>query len=163
MNYFKITKFDTANGPGIRVVLWVSGCSHYCKNCQNQETWDPSAGNEFTEDSFKEVIKSIDKSFINGITFSGGDPLYPKNKDTITRIAKYIKENYPNKTIWCYTGYLYEQIKHLDIIQYLDVLVDGEYHDWERNITLPYCGSENQRVIDVKKTIQNDKVILYSN
>lgn len=160
MNYIKITKFDIANGPGVRVVLWVAGCSHYCKECQNKETWDPSTGIEFTDKSFNELIESINKPFIKGITFSGGDPLYIKNRSTITEIAKYIREYYPEKTIWCYTGYLYEEIKNLDIIKYLDVLVDGEYHNWERNICLPYCGSENQRVIDIKKTIKLGTVTL---
>ena len=161
MNYIKITKFDTSNGPGIRVVLWTAGCSHHCNNCHNRETWDPQSGIEFTDATFNELIESINKPFIKGITFSGGDPLYPKNKDTITEIAKYIRSKFPQKSIWCYTGYLYEQVQDLEVINYLDVLVDGEYHDWERNITLPYCGSENQRVIDIKKTQQYGKIILY--
>lgn len=158
MNYIRITKADTNNGPGVRTVLWVAGCNHHCKECQNPDTWNLSAGQEFTDETMNELIESVSRPTCKGLTFSGGDPLHPLNKDKITSIAKYVRENYPEKSIWCYTGYTYEQIKDLEIIKYLDVLVDGEYVHELRNITQPYCGSENQRVIDVQKTLKSNEI-----
>ena len=149
MNYHKITKFDTANGPGIRSVLWVSGCIHNCPGCHNPQTHDITSGQLFTTNTLNELLDSIKSPHIKGVTFSGGDPLHPANRDEITSIAKKIKETYPTKDIWLYTGYLYEDIKSLEVMNYIDVLVDGKFILDQRDITLLYRGSHNQRVIDV--------------
>ena len=161
MRYQKITRYDTANGPGIRTVLWVSGCSHHCKGCHNPMTWDPDRGTLFTLNTLDEIIESISPPYISGITFSGGDPLYPDNREEITIAAKFIKSSLPNKSIWLYTGYLYEEVKDLDIMDYIDVLIDGEFILEQRDITLLYRGSPNQRVIDVQSSINHNKLILY--
>ena len=161
MNYCKITSFDTANGPGIREVLWVSGCNHCCPECQNPETWDKKAGKLFDDKAMNRLMKELSEPFREGITFSGGDPLFPENREKVTEIARRIYNELPSKTIWCYTGYLYEQVKDLEIMEYLDVLVDGEFHIAEKDLTLVYCGSRNQRVIDIQKTRENNEIILY--
>lgn len=161
MNYMKITKYDTANGFGIRDVLWVSGCEHHCPECHNQETWDCSAGKEFTEDTLKEILKDMDAPFRKGITFSGGDPLHPNNRETVTEVARRVREAHPEKSIWCYTGYRYDDVKELDIMKYLDVLVDGRFIIAQKDMTLPYCGSKNQRVIDVPKTRETGNIVLW--
>lgn len=161
MNYIKITSFDTANGPGIRTVLWVAGCNHNCPECQNPDTWDENAGISFDNDAMNKLLDDMSQPYRAGLTFSGGDPLYPNNIDTITKIAKEIKTRFPEKTIWCYTGYLYEDVKDLEIMKYVDVLVDGEFHIKEKDLRLIYCGSSNQRVIDVQKTRLMKEIILY--
>ena len=114
MNYHNITKEDMLNGEGLRTVLWVAGCNHYCKGCQNPETWDACGGIPFDESAKQEIMESLEPDYIDGITFSGGDPLYPGNRQTVTEIAKEIKQKYPEKTIWSYTGFLYEDVKDLD-------------------------------------------------
>lgn len=161
MNYQKITKFDTANGPGIRTTLWVSGCSHYCKGCHNPQTWDPDSGNLFTIDTLAEIRNSLEPDYIAGLTISGGDPLYPDNIAMILFLVKYIKQFYPNKSIWMWTGYLYEDIKGYSILDYVDVLVDGPFILEQRDITLSYRGSPNQRVIDLHKTREKGDVVLW--
>ena len=160
MRYNQLEYFSVANGVGVRTVLWVQGCEHHCKECHNPETWNFTDGHEYTKETENKIIESLKPSYIKGITFSGGDPLHPKNIDTITELAKHIREVYPDKSIWCYTGYLRDEIKDKDIVNYLDVLVDGEFHIDEKNITLPFCGSENQKVIDVKKTLLSNKIVL---
>ena len=162
MNYMKITKFDTANGVGIRDVLWVTGCEHHCPECHNPETWDCSVGKEFTDETLQEILNDMNCAFRKGITFSGGDPLHPNNRDTIAKIAQKIREEYPEKSIWCYTGYRYDDVKNLDIMRYLDVLVDGRFIVAQKDITLKYCGSKNQRVIDVQKTRETGNIVLWS-
>lgn len=154
MNYHNITKDDMLNGDGLRAVLWVSGCSHGCKECQNPITWDPDGGLLFDENAKKELFDILDKDYISGITFSGGDPLYPGNRDEVTSLAKEIKSKYPKKTIWLYTGYLFEEIKDLEVIKYLDVLVDGPFMIDKKNTQAKWKGSDNQRVIDVRKTLE---------
>ena len=161
MNYHKIEKFSTNNGDGIRVVLWVSGCSLNCKNCQNPETHDYQSGILWTQESEQKLFESLDKEYISGITFSGGHPLEPYNIDIITNLSKTIKEKFPNKTQWLYTGYIWENIKNLEIIKYLDVIVDGPYIDALRDISLKWRGSSNQRVINVQKSLQTGKLILW--
>lgn len=160
MRFHKITHFDTSNGIGVREVLWVSGCEHHCKNCHNPETWDRFSGKEFTNKDFNNLIKNLDKDYIDGITFSGGDPLAPYNIATVTLIAKYIKENFPSKTIWCYTGYSWEEVNDLEIMKYINVLVDGEFKEELKNITLLFKGSENQRVINVDKTRETGEICI---
>lgn len=161
MKYHNITKADMLNGDGLRVVLWVSGCSHKCKGCHNPITWDSNCGLLFTDKEKEEIFEQLEQEYISGITFSGGDPLYLTNREEITKLAKEIKEKYPNKTIWLYTGYTYEEIKDLEIIQYLDILVDGEFVQDLFNEKLEWCGSSNQRIIDVKNTLLQNKIILY--
>ncbi len=161
MNYIKITSFDTANGPGIRDVLWVAGCNHCCKEGQNPETWDKHAGKPFDEKAMNRLMKELSEDFREGITFSGGDPLFPENREKVTEIARKIYNELPTKSIWLYTGYLYEQVKDLEIMEYIDVLVDGEFHIDEKDLMLVYCGSRNQRVIDVQKTRDEGKIVLY--
>ncbi len=161
MRFHNITKDDMLNGDGLRVVLWVAGCSHYCQECQNPITWDPNGGIPFTEDSKKELFETLGKSYISGITFSGGDPLYQTNEPEILKLAKEIREKFPDKTIWLYTGASWEEIQDHEIIGYVDVLVDGEYVKELRNTQLYWRGSSNQRVIDVKRTLQDREIRLH--
>lgn len=163
MNYHNITKDDMLNGDGLRGVLWVAGCDHMCKECQNPITWDPNGGILFDDKAKKELFCILDKDYISGVTFSGGDPLFPGNRDEITSLAKEIKEKYPNKTIWLYTGYLFEEIKDLEIIKYLDVIVDGPFLIDEKNTQAKWKGSNNQRVIDVKRTISEGGIHEHTN
>lgn len=162
MRYHNITKDDMLNGDGLRVVLWVAGCSHHCKECQNPQTWDPDGGIPFDADAKAEIFDQLDKPYIDGITFSGGDPLHEQNVIPCTKLAKEIKEKYPDKTIWLYTGYVWEKIRHLEIIKYLDVLVDGPFDIATRDVTLKWKGSPNQRVIDVQKTRELNLVVLHA-
>lgn len=153
-----------ANGTGIRVVLWVSGCRLYCKNCQNPSTWGFNSGKPFDELAKQELFEALDKPYIQGITFSGGHPLEPENFDTILNLAKEIKEKFPTKDIWLYTGYLYEELYYRQIsriLLYIDVLVDGKFVEEEKDLTLKWRGSKNQRVIDIQETLKQGKVILY--
>lgn len=163
MNYIKITKVDIANGPGCRTVLWVSGCNHECKGCHNPQTWDCNVGAEFNNDSLNELLDSLEPDYIAGLTFSGGDPLYPKNRNTVMDIAKIVKEKYPQKNIWLWTGYLWDEIKDISGLENVDVVVDGPYIEEQRNISLPYSGSMNQRVLDCKKSLELKHPVLYNN
>lgn len=150
------------NGDGLRVVLWVAGCTHKCKQCQNPITWDINGGLEFGESEKQEIFDQLDESYISGITFSGGDPLHPQNRQPVYELAKEIKEKYPDKTIWLYTGFLWEEIKDLPIVPYLDVLVDGEFKIDLLDPQLHWKGSSNQRVIDVPATLKSGKVVLHA-
>lgn len=161
MNYMKITKCDIANGPGCRVTLWVSGCEHHCLHCHNQNTWALNSGQEFTYESMEKLLSDLAPDYISGLTFSGGDPLHPENCSTVMLIAKICKEKFPNKTIWLWTGYLWEEVKCLYGIQNIDVLIDGEFVESSKDLSLKWRGSSNQRVIDVKKSIESNEVILY--
>lgn len=160
MKYLKISNFDTANGLGIGNVLWVSGCSHHCPQCHNPQTWDKNAGEEFTEEVLDNLLDKLKRPFIKRLTLSGGDPLFLGNRDEITNVVRKVKKNFPNIKIWCYTGYLWEEVKDLPCMDYIDVLVDGEFKINLKDITLPFCGSSNQRVIDVQKSLKMGKVIL---
>ncbi|MCI5954041.1 MAG: anaerobic ribonucleoside-triphosphate reductase activating protein [Lachnospiraceae bacterium] len=160
MRYHNITKDDMRNGDGLRVVLWVAGCNHCCKNCQNPITWDPDGGLAFDDAAKEEIFEQLDKSYISGITFSGGDPLHPSNRVGVRELMVEIKGKYPNKTIWLYTGDVWENILYYPMMKYVDVLVDGEFHDEEKDVKLLWKGSANQRVIDVQKTLaQPDPLI----
>ena len=147
------------NGDGLRVVLWVAGCSHCCKECQNPMTWDPNGGLPFDEAAKKEIFDQLDKSYISGITFSGGDPLHSANRDGVLALAKEIREKYPDKTIWLYTGYCWKDIYEEEIVNYLDVVVDGEFKIEEKDNTLMWKGSKNQKVIDVKRTLGSPDIL----
>lgn len=160
MRYHNITKDDMLNGDGLRVVLWVAGCSHGCKDCQNPITWDPQGGLPFTEEEKKEIFQELDQAYISGITFSGGDPLHPANIREVTALAREIRQRYPEKTIWLYTGYLWKEIVDLEIVNYLDVVVDGKFISAQKDITLPWRGSSNQKVIDVPSTLKEGKIVL---
>ncbi len=149
------------NGDGLRVVLWVSGCSHCCKECQNPITWDPNGGLLFDEEAKQEIFTELAKDYISGITFSGGDPLYFGNRSDVLKLAKEIRTDFPNKTIWMYTGFIWETIETLEIVKYLDVLVDGEFLIAQKNIQLYWRGSTNQRVIDVVASRASGKVVLH--
>ncbi len=154
MRYHNITKEDMLNGDGLRVVLWVSGCSHCCKECHNPVTWDPAGGLLFDDAAKKEIFDQLDKSYISGITFSGGDPLHAANRLDVRNFMAEIKKKYPDKTIWMYTGDSWENILHYAIMQYVDVLVDGEFQIEKKDNKLLWKGSSNQRVIDVQKTLE---------
>lgn len=149
MNYHNIVHCDMRNGTGLRVTLFVSGCNHHCKGCHNPQTWDPNSGIEFDEAAKQELFAELNKDYISGVTFSGGDPLFPSNREVILSLCKEIKTLYPNKNIWLYTGYKYEQVKHLEILKYIDVLIDGKYVEKLRSVNLPWVGSSNQKVIYV--------------
>ena len=136
MRYHNITRDDMLNGDGLRVVLWVAGCNHCCKECQNPVTWDPNGGLPFDQAAKQELFDQLEKSYISGVTFSGGDPLYPGNRMEITALAKEIREKFPEKTIWMYTGSLWETVKSYEVMKYVDVLVDGEYECDKRDTQL---------------------------
>ncbi|MBQ1310892.1 MAG: anaerobic ribonucleoside-triphosphate reductase activating protein [Blautia sp.] len=161
MRYHNITKDDMRNGDGLRVVLWVAGCSHGCRECQNPITWDPKGGLPFTEKEKEEIFSELEKDYISGITFSGGDPLHHANVRDVTELAKEIREKYPEKTIWLYTGSLWEETLGMPILSCLDVMVDGEFQLDKKDNQLHWKGSSNQRVIDVKKSLSAGKVVLY--
>ena len=161
MNYATIKKQDMLNGDGIRVSFWVSGCELHCYNCQNPEAWDKNFGQPYTEEVEKELFEALKKDYISGITFLGGQPLENYNIETVTQISKKIKEQLPQKTQWLYTGYHWNDIKDLEIIKYLDVVIDGPYIEELRDISLKWRGSSNQRVIDVKKTLETGQVVLW--
>ena len=161
MRYHNITKDDMLNGDGLRVVLWVSGCTHCCKDCHNPITWDPNGGLEFDESAKQEIFAELEKDYIHGITFSGGDPLHINNAYDVAELAKEIREKYPKKSIWLYTGGMWEDVKNMKVIPYLDVLIDGEFEVDKKDVNLHWVGSSNQRVIDVQKTLEKGEVILH--
>lgn len=163
MRYHNITTDDMLNGDGLRTVLWVAGCTHCCKECQNPITWDVNGGVPFDEAAKQELFEKLNHDYISGITFSGGDPLHPLNREPITALAKEIKETFPDKTIWLYTGFLWEDLQKEEILKYIDVLVDGEFMVDLLDTKLKWCGSSNQRIIDVPASLAFDKVILYVN
>ena len=144
------------NGEGLRVVLWVAGCSHCCRECQNPITWDPDGGLLFDETAQAEIMEQLEKPYISGITFSGGDPLHPANRLDVRELMAQIKERFPNKTIWLYTGDVWENIIRYFSMEYIDVLVDGEFETEQKDNKLLWKGSRNQRVIDVQKTLQQE-------
>lgn len=158
MRYHNITKDDMLNGDGLRVVLWVAGCSHCCKECHNPVTWDPDGGVPFDENARTEIFDQLDKSYISGITFSGGDPFHSANRPEVRSFMAEIKEKYPDKTIWLYTGDVWENVRNDAAMQYIDVLVDGEFVAEEKDTTLRWKGSRNQRVIDVQESLKQENV-----
>jgi anaerobic ribonucleoside-triphosphate reductase activating protein len=162
MRYADITTCDIANGTGIGVVLWCQGCSLNCPGCQNKCTHAAAEGKEFTLREEDLIIKELSRSQISRLTLSGGHPLEPYNIEACLMLCKRVKSELPNTQVWCYTGWLWEDVKDLELIKfYVDVLVDGPYIESLRDITLPWRGSSNQRVIDVKASIKNNSVVLY--
>lgn len=144
------------NGDGLRVVLWVSGCEHCCKDCQNPVTWDPNGGLLFDEQAKQEIWGQLEKSYISGLTLSGGDPLHPANRADIKELIQEAHEKFPQKTIWLYTGDSWETLYNDPVLQHVDVVVDGEYVVDQRDTQLRWRGSTNQRVIDVRRTLESD-------
>lgn len=169
MNYAEIKKTDIANGTGVRVSLFVSGCTHHCKGCFNAETWDFNYGKKFTKETEEELLQALKPDFIAGLTLLGGEPFEPDNQRRLLPFLKKVRETYPQKNIWCYTGYLLDEELLTEsrarcevtdeMLSLLDVLVDGEFVLEKKDITLQFRGSSNQRVIDVPKTLQEGKII----
>ena len=160
MRYNLIRKMDISNGPGVRVSVFMQGCSFHCKNCFNPETWNFEGGKEFTDDTINQVLELSDKEEIKGLSILGGEPMHPKNIEGTTKLAKAFKEKYPNKNIWVWSGFRFDQdLKDKEVLKYIDVLVDGQYKDELHDFTLKWKGSSNQRVIDVQKSIKSGKVI----
>lgn len=162
MRYNKIRKMDISNGPGVRVSIFMQGCTFNCKNCFNQETHDFNGGKEFTDAKIDRVLELCENENINGLSILGGEPLHPNNIEGTTKLAKAFKEKLPNKDIWIWSGFLFDKdLKDKEVMKYTDVLVDGRYVDELSNPTLKWKGSENQRVIDVQKSLNNNEVVLY--
>ena len=160
MNFAKIKTTDIANGEGVRVSLFVSGCPHRCKGCFNMELWDYNAGKDMTTGHLCTIIDLCSKPYISGLSLLGGEPLAPENVFTVMNIANIFKQYFPNKTIWCYTGYKWEDVKRFPIMKYIDVLVDGQFVEELKDPRLKFRGSSNQRIIDVKKSLESGNVYL---
>ena len=158
MNYATIKNYDIANGIGVRVSLFVSGCNHRCKGCFNSEAWDFNYGKKFDVNAENEILHALEKSYIKGLSVLGGEPL--QQDSTLLEFLRKVKSKFPNKSIWLYTGYTYEQIKDKKELDYVDVLVDGKFVEALKDISLQFRGSSNQRIIDVKATKENSKIIL---
>ena len=171
MHYGNIKHFDVANGEGVRITLFVSGCRNYCKNCFNPETWNFDYGKEFTQEVQDELIKDLGQSFIHGLSILGGEPFEQENQHGLVEFIKNVRKAHPNKTIWMYTGYTLENDlldengkKHTDvtkeILENIDILVDGRFVEELKSLSLKFRGSSNQRIIDVQKTLKEGKVVL---
>lgn len=161
MRYHNITKDDMLNGDGLRAVLWVSGCDHCCKACHNPITWDPNGGLLFDEEAKEELFEVLGRDYISGLTLSGGDPLYAGNRENILKLAREVREKFPDKTIWMYTGFVWESVHELEIMKYIDVLVDGEFLVEQADPQIHWRGSSNQRVIDVQESRKSGEVVLH--
>lgn len=161
MHYNKIRKMDISNGPGVRVSIFLQGCSFNCRNCFNPETHDFNKGEEFTYGTINKLLELSDKKYINGLSILGGEPLHEFNILGTIKLAKAFKEKFPDKTIWVWTGFLFENVINKDIFKYIDVLVDGRFEEEHKDIRLKYCGSTNQRVIDIQQSLKSNKIILY--
>ncbi len=171
MNYATIKPFDVANGPGVRVSLFVSGCTHRCKGCFNEEAWDFNYGEEFTEKQEKEILEALKPDYIKGFSLLGGEPFEPRNQAVLAPLLEKIKKEYPQKDIWCYSGYDFEKdllsgrlcdFTVTDrMLSQIDILVDGKFIEELKNLKLRFKGSENQRIIDVKKSREENRIILW--
>ncbi len=172
MNYAEIKNVDIANGPGVRISLFVSGCPHHCKGCFNEVTWDFTYGKPYTQETINHILELLKPDYIKGITFLGGEPMAPSNQESVLNTMRQIKEHYTNKDIWLYTGYLLDTdimrkmvdtLPHTrEILSYIDVLVDGPFIEEQKNLNLQFKGSENQRIIDMKKTLSSGSIVLWS-
>lgn len=169
MNYATIKPVDVANGPGVRVSLFVSGCTHYCEGCFNAEAWDFSYGQLFTEETQEELLKLLDHDYIEGLTLLGGEPMEPQNQEGLLPFIKKVREKFPKKSIWCFTGYDFEKDILADmmvssqvtreLVPMFDVMVDGEFVASKRNLRLKFRGSENQRILDVEKSLESKAAV----
>ena len=160
MNYCGIVYTDLANGTGVRTTLYVSGCTHHCEGCFNSETWDFNYGRKFTDKVKDAIFDAMDDNH-KGLTLLGGEPLELYNIETLLPFLKEFKERFPNKDVWCYTGYTYDHVKDYEILKYIDILIDGEFDIHNRSYVLPFRGSYNQRIIDVKQSIKENRVVEY--
>ena len=160
MYYGAIKEYDIANGPGVRVSLFVSGCRNHCKGCFQPETWDFNYGEEFTSETEDHIIEMLAGENIDGLSVLGGDPMEPENRIPLTPFLWKVKHYFPQKSIWVYTGYLYEQLSYLPIMEYIDVLVDGKFIEEKKDISLAFRGSTNQRIIDVRKSREDREIVL---
>lgn len=164
MRYNKIRKMDIADGPGIRVSIFMQGCTFNCEKCFNPDTHDFNGGKEFNQDTINRILELGENENIQGLSILGGEPMHPKNIEGTTELAKAFKEKFPNKTVWSWTGFSFDKdLKDKEVSKYIDVLVDGQYMDNLRNPKLKYSGSSNQRVIDVQKSLQEDTIVLLEN
>ena len=169
VNYGEIKKCDIANGEGVRVALFVSGCRHHCKGCFNSMTWDFNYGKEFSEKEEQQIIDYMNHDYISGLSLLGGEPLEPRNQEGLLPLVKKVKEKFPNKNIWCYTGFDFEKDvvgkmakdneTTRELLKYIDVIVDGKFEEDKRDLKLQFRGSSNQKIVDVKKSLQTGKVI----
>ena len=160
MRYNQIRKMDISNGPGVRVSIFFQGCAFHCKNCFNSETWDFDKGKEFTIETIDKVLELCGEDYIKGLSILGGEPMHPVNIEGTLTLAQAFKEKYPDKTLWVWTGFLFEQLQGKEVLNYIDVLVDGQYVDELRDPRLKWKGSSNQRVIDVQKSLKQNKIII---
>lgn len=173
MNYGEIKKCDIANGEGVRVSLFVSGCTHHCKGCFNRETWDFNYGNPFTDDTQKEILTALSHEYINGLSLLGGEPFEIQNQRVLLPFVQKVRNIFPDKTIWCYTGYTLDKdlIKGGkaycectdDMLKCIDILVDGEFVESLKDVSLVFKGSSNQRIIDLKKSAETNTLVLWQN
>lgn len=162
MRYNKIRKMDISNGPGVRVSIFMQGCSFNCKNCFNKETHDFDGGKEFSETTINRILELCQKEYIQGLSILGGEPLHPKNIEGTTALAKAFKQAYPNKNIWVWSGFLFDRdLQNKEILNYIDVLVDGLFIEELHDFRLEWRGSSNQRVIDVKASLNKEQIVLY--
>lgn len=163
MRYIEIKKNDVANGPGVRVSLWTAGCSHHCKGCFNSETWDFNGGQEFTDAQIQEIKDLLtDAPVEKHFSLLGGDPLEKVNHDMLKKLLIELKKDFPTLNIWCWTGYLWEDIKDFDFMKYIDVVVDGEFQEQNKNLKLQFRGSSNQRIIQVQKSLEQNQIVLWN-
>ena len=170
MHYADIKQYDVANGPGIRVSLFVSGCTHHCHNCFNKVTWDFHYGQEFTEETIDTIVEYMKPDYINGLTLLGGEPLEHTNQQGLLPLLRRIHQEYPHKSIWCFTGYdfekdvmthmLYEWPETRELLSYIEVMVDGEFVEELKSVALRFKGSSNQKTIDVQKSLTEKQVVL---
>lgn len=160
MRYHNITKDDMLNGEGLRVVLWVAGCGHACPGCHNPVTWDADSGLLFDREAEDELFAELGKDYVSGVTLSGGDPLFPANRADVETLCAHIRQRFPDKTIWLYTGYTWDEIQDLPLLENVDVVVDGRFVQAQADSQLHWRGSANQRVIDVASTRASNEVVL---
>lgn len=170
MNYADIKQYDVANGPGVRVSIFVSGCNHHCKGCFNKEAWDFNYGEPFTQFTMSKIISYMEPSYVKGLTVLGGEPLDPKNQPGVLKLLRKVKKTYPEKSIWLFSGYdfekdilgeMYDNIIVREILSYIDVLVDGKFVEELKDLSLRFKGSRNQRTICVKESLEKGKIVLY--
>lgn len=162
MRYNKIRKMDISNGPGVRVSIFMQGCCFNCKNCFNPETHDFNGGKEFTQQTIDRVLELAGKDFIEGLSILGGEPMHPKNINASTQLAKAFKERYPDKSVWVWSGFLFDRdLKDKEVLKYIDILVDGQFEEDKYSPMLKWKGSSNQRVIDVQKSLKENKIVLF--
>lgn len=171
MNYADIKQYDVANGPGIRVSLFVSGCNHHCKNCFNQVAWDFNYGQPFTQDTIQLILEYLSPSYVKGLTLLGGEPFEPANQKGLVPLLEKVREKYPKKSIWCFTGFLFDKEimdKMYDTIpetrqmlSYIDVLVDGRFEEEQKDLSLRFKGSRNQRTILIPETMEKGEIVLW--